>query len=109
MQFRADLFILLLMAVPLLADHPLLEFREISTIKLISGHENIKIPISDVYGDMQNLLKDVGSLNCTSSECDNGKNLIVEQINKHNASLTSMFIDKEVLMRKKRSWDSFGN
>jgi hypothetical protein len=92
----------------MLADHTLLQFREISTIKLSVGHEKIQIPINDVFSEMEMLTNDVESFNCTSSDCDKGKSLLIEALNLKNVTIRSLFTDTQSLKRKKRSWDPIG-
>lgn len=100
---------MLCLTVPLLAtSHTLLEFKEISTIKLIVGHEKIEIWANDVFSDMEMLNNDIRNYNCTISDCDKGKKLIIEALNLKNTTIRSVFTDTQVLTRKKRSWDPFG-
>lgn len=103
-----NLFILLYLAVPLLAQHTLLEFREISTIKLSVGHEKIQISINDIFSDMEMFMNDVESFNCTSDDCDKGKSLLIEALQLKNTTIRSIFSDQQNLIRKKRSWDPIG-
>lgn len=91
------------------ADHTLLEFRKVSQINLIFRHENIQIPTADILSEMQILLNELNDYNCTSINCENGRNVITNALANKNSTLFSLFgEDDKALNRKKRSWDPIG-
>lgn len=54
------------------------------------------------------LVNDIESFNCTSSDCDKGKSLLIDALNLKNSTIRSIFTVTQSLNRKKRSWDPIG-